>query len=191
MPIGVSGKMDHEEFAIWCERPENDGKSFELIHGKVNELSRPGEEHGMLSWWIAHILTEYVLKRGKGTIMTNDVGLYIADDVVLGPDIALFTDTIPRQSASRKISHRVPALCVEIRSPSDQMSQLIRKIQHYFSRGVSLVWIVDPEFDCVQVHRRDEYARVLDESDTLSGNGIMPEFSCAVADLFRLPGTVG
>ena len=191
MPASAVGKMLAEEFAGWCDLPGNEGKSFELHHGEVVEMSRPGEEHGMLAWWVAHILTEYVLRRGQGTIMTNDVGLVIASDVVLGPDIALFAETIPRGAANKKFSERVPVLCVEIRSPSDQMSQLLRKTQQYFSRGVSLVWIIDPEFDCVQVHRRDEYARVLDDTEILTGNGILPDFSRPVADLFRLPGTVG
>jgi Uma2 family endonuclease len=62
------------------------------------------------------------------------------------------------------------------------------RIDRFLKKGAPLIWIVDPEDRTVAVHQPNELPKVLDESDTLTGNGVLPEFSCKVADLFRLPG---
>jgi hypothetical protein len=34
----------------------------------------------------------------------------------------------------------------------------------------------------------NEFHRVLDETEELTGNGVLPDFVCRVTDLFTLPG---
>ena len=55
-------------------------------------------------------------------------------------------------------------------------------------RGVALVWLADPEDRSVTIHRPNEFPKVLDETDELTGDGVLPDFRCRVADLFTLPG---
>lgn len=47
-----------------------------------------------------------------------------------------------------------------------------------------MVWIVDPEERCVTVYRQPDEGRELGESATLSGEEVLPGFSCKVAELF-------
>lgn len=184
-------KMTANEFYAWSQLPENELRRCELINGKVIDVPSPGVLHGIVAALIARILLNYAFESQSGVVTSNDSGLAISENMVLGPDLMFFLGKRSVAEFPQGYSREVPLLCVEILSPSNRMTQMIRKVNYYHRFGVKLVWIVDPEERSVHVFRNDELPKLLDESDTLSGNGILPEFSCAVADLFRLPGTVG
>jgi Uma2 family endonuclease len=77
-----------------------------------------------------------------------------------------------------------PDLCVEVLSPSNRMARIREKLAEYFQRGVRMVWIADPEDRTVAVYRSPEEGRILHETATLTGEDVLPGFSCQVADLF-------
>jgi Uma2 family endonuclease len=58
------------------------------------------------------------------------------------------------------------------------------KVEQYLRAGVSLVWLIDAELRKVTVYQRGQEMRTLGEQDALTGNGILPGFSCCVTDLF-------
>jgi Uma2 family endonuclease len=89
---------------------------------------------------------------------------------------------------SRRYSTDVPALVVEVMSPSDTHRRTTRRVGQYLRRGVPLVWVVDPEDMAVYVHKADEFTTVLEGDEELTGNGVLPDFACRVSDLFALPG---
>jgi Uma2 family endonuclease len=72
---------------------------------------------------------------------------------------------------------------VEVISPEVKSGYLQRKIRDYFEGGVRLLWSVDPEMQTVTVHRSPVDLRVLTSADTLSGEDVIPGFSCPIAAL--------
>lgn len=58
--------MTAEEFFDWCHRPENRYRHFELDRGRVVEMSRPGERHGVTCNNVARILGNLTFQRGRG-----------------------------------------------------------------------------------------------------------------------------
>ena len=191
MPMASTVKMTATEFFEWSNLPENQSRKFERHLGEVLEVPPPGETHGLLTMWIGHLLMSYVLRRGRGMVMGSDAGLVINEEVVLAPDVMLVDETIAFKDANPRHCRRVPLLCVEILSPSNRMTEMMRKVNQYHRLGVKLVWLIDPDERSIHVFRSDELPKLLDDTDTLSGNGVLVDFSCPVADLFRLPGTVG
>jgi Uma2 family endonuclease len=183
-------KMTAEEFFDWANRPENEGKRYELERGEVVEMSSPGEAHALVCWFAIRVLTEYLSRRGRGHLLTNDCGLIVrrSPDTVRGPDIMAFLENLSLAQARPGHTERIPQLIVEVRSPTDRQGKTLRRIEQYHKRGVPLVWLVDPEEVILTVYRPDEYPKVLDETDELTGNGVLPDFSCRVADFFSLPG---
>ena len=51
--------------------------------------------------------------------------------------------------------------------------------------GVNVVWVVNPKFRTVTIHRPGVDPIALDARDTLSGDPELPGFSSPVADFFR------
>jgi Uma2 family endonuclease len=181
--------MTAEEFFEWANRPENADSLFELDAGKVVERPSPSELHGLLCWIVGHILGGYVVPRG-GYLLTNDTGLIVRrrPDTVRGPDVMLFLERRAVGEMSRGHCDRTPTVVVEVLSPSDSFSKTQRRVDQYLARGVPLVWVVDPDERAIHVFRPNELRKRLDETDELTGNGVLPDFRCKVADLFTLPG---
>ena len=73
----------------------------------------------------------YPFQRGSGSLATNDSGLIVETDpdTVRGPDIMLFLDTSTLDDIPRGPSEDVPALVVEVLSPSDRHNRLIKRIE--------------------------------------------------------------
>jgi Uma2 family endonuclease len=186
----AAGLMTAEEFCEWASRPENDGKRLELERGKVIEMPSPGRLHGTICFLVTRILGNYLFARGTGSLCSNDTGLLVerAPDSLRGPDVMLFMESRPLDQISRSFAEEVPQLVVEVRSPSDRNKAVARRIEQYLRRGVPLVWLVEPDDRIVTVYRPNEIHRVLDDADELTGDGVLPDFRCRVADLFTLPG---
>src|SRR3954451_24945441 len=81
-----------DEFYEWCHRPENRDRVFELERGKVVEMSRPGERHGVVCVNVGYLFGTYLRQRGRGRACANDTGLILErdPDTVRGPDLFLY-----------------------------------------------------------------------------------------------------
>jgi Uma2 family endonuclease len=77
-----------------------------------------------------------------------------------------------------------PDLAVEVLSTHDEAPELNEKVEEYLAAGVSLVWLIDPQNKIVHVHRKDGSVTKLYQSDELSGEDVLPGFTCKVAELF-------
>ena len=190
MSAVATAVMTAEEFFEWADRPENSDTNYELEDGRIVPMPSPGELHGTICWLVIHLLSSYVFRRGGGQICTNDTGLIVrrGPDTVRGPEVVLFLERRAFGQLNRRHIDRVPTLVVEVLSPTDRFSQTLRRVDQYLERGVPLVWVIDPDEFAVHVFRPNELRKRLDDGDDLTGNGVLPDFACKVADLFTLPG---
>lgn len=76
-----------------------------------------------------------------------------------------------------------PDLIVEVVSPSDIFSSIQRKVREYLDRGVRLVWVVDPENRELSIYRPQQRPLILTEGETVTGEDVLPGFTCRVAEL--------
>jgi len=77
-----------------------------------------------------------------------------------------------------------PDLAVEVVSTNDEVEDLNEKVEEYLAAGIPLVWIIDPANAIVIIHRKDGSVAKLHRNDELSGEDVLPGFTCKVADLF-------
>ena len=185
-----SSTMTAEEFFEWANRPENSSTLYELVDGEIVEMPSPGERHGTVCWLVSYYLCSYVFKRRAGQVLTNDTGLVVRrnPDTVRGPDVTLFLEKRSMDQLSPGHLQRVPNLLVEVLSPSDTFSQTLRRVDQYLELGVPMIWVLEPEERCVHQFRLDELRKRFDIGDTITGNGVLPDYECRVADFFTLPG---
>jgi Uma2 family endonuclease len=77
-----------------------------------------------------------------------------------------------------------PDLAVEVVSPGDPLSLIETKVAEYRSAGVKLIWVIVPETRTVLIRRLDGSCAEVGATGQLSGEDVLPGFTCAVADLF-------
>lgn len=183
--------MTTEHFAEWANLPENSELLYELDEGRVVTMSSPGERHGLVACWIAHVFWMHVIQTRKGRVIGNDTGVVLARKlgIVRGPDVMFLPDALQLKDVQTGHVEEIPSAVVEVISPSDRFSAILRRVNQYLKRGVGVIWVVDPEDCVVHEYRKDELPKMLADSDALDGGEAIPGFACKVSDFFAWPTT--
>jgi Uma2 family endonuclease len=71
-----------------------------------------------------------------------------------------------------------PDFAVEVRSQNDRREDLEEKMEEYVENGTRLGWLVDPYDETVSVYRGDGTVEIHEKPDTLSGDPVLPGFTC-------------
>lgn len=69
-----------------------------------------------------------------------------------------------------------PDFLIELRSASDSLSKLQAKMQEYQANGVRLGWLIDPQYQRVEIYRLNKETEVLQSPTQLGGEDILTGF---------------
>jgi Uma2 family endonuclease len=78
-----------------------------------------------------------------------------------------------------------PDLAVEVVSRTNTAAEATKKLKEYFRAGVRVVWVIFPDPGEVHVYTSPKTVQILDRSDMLRGEPVLPGFRLAVSDLFE------
>jgi Uma2 family endonuclease len=167
-----------------------DGKSYELVGGELVE--RPiGNQAVYVAGNIFFLLASFIRPRKLGLLFPAEAGYRCfreSTDHVRKPDISFIrAGRLPGNQPSPGYDTIPPDLVVEVLSPRDIATELDQKVEEYLRAGVRLVWVVNPDTRTVRIHRPDGSITGLHETDELSGEDVLPGFTCSVAALFEIP----
>ena len=70
-------------------------------------------------------------------------------------------------------------------SPTDVHYRIVRKALDYLEAGTRLVWVLDPIAKAVTVYRSKNDIETLTHEATLTGENVVPGFTCPVENLFE------
>jgi Uma2 family endonuclease len=190
MASAATKLMTAEEFYDWVHRPENQDKEYELVRGEVVGMTKPGRRHGFVCVNIVWILSNYTRQQKKGYVCSNDTGMIVErdPDTVRGPDISLYDDANTYEEIDIKYGETPALLVVEVLSPHDSMGKMMERITDQLRFGTRLLWLVDPEARNVTVYRPKKEPYVVKENGELTGDDVLPDFRCKVAEFFAMPG---
>jgi Uma2 family endonuclease len=146
-----------------------------------------GYEHGLIVVNIAAPLGSFVSQARPGCVFGAGTGFHIAHDpdTVRAPDVAFVAAERLPSPIPKGFFPGPPDLAVEVVSPEDRDSQVAEQVQNWLDAGCRVVWLVDPRRRTVQVFQSRSEVKVLRLSDTVSGEPLLPEFSLAVAEIFK------
>jgi Uma2 family endonuclease len=163
-----------------------DGK-YELVRGKVNHMPPPGWRHSEVQGNLIVLLRQFLKTHRIGRAGTEGGALLERfPDTVRGPDVSFYSvERMPLDAEVIGYNDQPPDLVVEILSPNDPVNAMRRKLQDYFSAGVRLAWIVDPEDRTVTIHTEPLASRTLTSDMTLTGGDVLPGFSTPVSAIFE------
>jgi Uma2 family endonuclease len=182
--------MTAEEFYEWAHRAENREKYCELERGEIVQGSRPGKRHGMICANVTGILRNYAIQRKKGYLCSNDTGVVVErkPDTVRGPDGLFFDDAAQVEQVEEKYGETPPLLAVEVLSPNDTTGKVMRRVREQKRFGSRLIWVLDPDACNVIVCQPGREDKIVEAEEELTGEDVLPDFRCRVAELFALPG---
>lgn len=170
----------------------DDGYRYELVKGELRKMTPAGSKHGSIGIHLALALAQYVEANHLGEVFGPDTGFVLAEspDTVRAPDVAFVRkERIPAGELTEKFWPGAPDLAVEVISPSDTLYELDEKIEEYLTKGVRVVWVVNPRNRTVTVYSSQTGPRILKENDVLDGGEILPGFYYNISKLFSRRGT--
>jgi Uma2 family endonuclease len=123
-----------------------------------------------------------------GYALSNDPAVLTerGPDTVRGPEVCFYSHARwPESKLGSGLPPVPPDLAVEVVSPGNRPSEMLRKISEYLAVGVSLVWVIDPPRRRLAVYRPGElFPFFLNEGEILENLPELPGFRCPVADFF-------
>jgi Uma2 family endonuclease len=161
---------------------------YELDNGRlVLIMAPPGDVHGAAqSNIVAYLKFSGEFKNHGQARTETGLILWRNPDRVVTPDVMFAASkSLPIHKSPEGYWETIPELVVEVRSKNDSASFIRRKVEHYLKAGVQVVWLVEPELKSITIHRPNGDPIALSTDGVLTLEGIIPDFSLALSDIFR------
>jgi Uma2 family endonuclease len=169
-------KMTEAEFYRFCaDNPElriEQDKNGKLIIMPPVELDGSARENAvtttLYNWWERH---------NKGLTLSPSAGFKLPDNSTRSSDGAWVSEarlSVVPSEERKKFARVVPDFVVEVRSESDRIGRLKRKMTDvWIKNGVLLAWLIDPKKEITYIYRADGSKEELKGFDRmLSGEAV-------------------
>jgi Uma2 family endonuclease len=188
-------RMSVEEFLALPD----DGIHRELIRGMVREFPGDAEQgarmtvrnrfHSQIQANVTGCLVEWwrARPRPRGAVVCGEAGFRLKGtaDSLVGIDVAVASaELVAAMDPDERIYNGPPILAIEILSPRDTHDEIVETVRTYHAVG-TVVWIIDPDFETVAVHRPGEEVQTLNSRQELDGEPYLPGFRVPVARCFE------
>lgn len=148
--------------------------------GELEIMSPAGGESSRVNLLVGAQLLKWALTDQTGVAYDSSAGFVLPNGATRSPDAAWIRRDRFEQLNERQKSRFVP-LCpdfvVEVRSPSDSMPTLRRKMEEYRANGAALGWLIDPDDRRVEVYRQATNVQTLEAPATVMGDPVLPGFT--------------
>jgi Uma2 family endonuclease len=164
-----------------------DGHRYELIDGQLVERNM-GAEASEVAANVIRLIGPHAHIRKLGKVFATDCGYQIFPDDpkrVRYPDASfLARNRLPEDKTPKGHLRIAPDLAVEVVSPNDTAEEVETKRLAFLRAGTRLLWVIYPESRTVHIYRQAGTSTLLTDADELSGEDVLPGFTCRVAELF-------
>src|SRR5256885_8870418 len=135
---------------------------------------------------LGYRIMAHVEAHDLGRVYAAETGFKIESDpdTVRAPDVAFIAKHRVPDVEPRGYAGWAPDLAVEVLAHDDHPAETLEKIAQWLKAGARLVWVVDSEKRTARVYRADGSEALLGANETLDGEGLLPGFRCALADLW-------
>lgn len=176
----VKQSMTVEEFDEWVLLPENAGRDFEYIGGKIVEVVS-NNYSSQIGAFMCGMIIAHNRKHKQGWVTGADGGYKVAGERYM-PDVGYISRERQPQRSRASYNPLPPDLAVEVLSPHNEDMPI--KIENYLKAGTT-VWLVDPDQQTVEIYAPNEAVKKLGIEDTLEGGRVLEGFRLAVREIFE------
>ena len=182
MAMGTKTVLSLREF----EQLADDGMPHELDEGELLTNSPAKKRHGQIQTRIFFELGRFLLQTPLGQVYVAPTGFLLQREpaTLRVPDVSFLTAERAARPSSDDWLEGAPDLAVEVVSPSDTASYVLRKVWQYLRFGSRMVWLVYPDTEEVHVYEGSGGVRILHGDQALEAPGLLPGFSLPVRNLF-------
>jgi Uma2 family endonuclease len=183
--IGAQG-VTPEQFEELCRKYRK--LRLELTStGELIVMPPTGAETGRLNSNLTGQLEAWFRQSRIGVCFGNTAGFTLPNGAIRSPDASWIErgkwDSLTNQQKKR-FGPWCPDFVVELKSPSDRLSELRNKMAEYIETGASLGWLIDPFKRQVYIYEPDHEVVTLDNPETVSADPLLPGFTLNLTELW-------
>ena len=131
----------------------------EYVEGKIVPRSLPQRPHSKLQTWFARTLFDVAHPFGYEVWVEQRIRTQQEPRRYRIPDVC-----VTRGDPFEDVFTSPPFLCIEILSPDDRLSRLLKITSDYLAFGVPMIWIIDPyNREAFEVTHENPAMRQVDE----------------------------
>jgi Uma2 family endonuclease len=171
-------RLDDEQLFDFCQlnrdlRIERDANGVLVLMAPVGGASSTRNLE------LCRQLANWAQRDGSGVAFDSSVGFILPNGAMRSPDAAWLRrerwDAL-KPEEREKFVPLCPEFVVELRSPSDRLPVLQRRMRELMRNGAQLGWLLDPRRRSVHVYRTGQAVQTLLVPSSLSGEPLLPGF---------------
>jgi Uma2 family endonuclease len=191
LPIDLSAliatrQMSYEQFYEFC-RTNPELRIERSANGDVTVMSPAFSDTGNRNVKISAQVSNWADEIGTGEVFDSSAGFTLPNGATRSPDTAWIRSErwnalTPEEQAS--FAPIVPDFVVELRSSSDLLSTLQKKMNEYIENGVRLGLLIDRKSRQVYVYRPSAVPEILNNPESVNCEPELPGFVLKMAKIW-------
>jgi Uma2 family endonuclease len=156
---------------------------LELEDGKIIVMGPSDIVSSEIGALLIRLLGNWVYPRRLGRLFDSAGGFIMPDTNLKAPDVSFVRASRLLQSP-RYFGQLVPDLVVEIKSQSDRINSLEKKVKKFLELGAIVGILIDPDESNVTVYRPTGESIVLSNEDILTIPELFPGWELPISELW-------
>ncbi|MEA5509091.1 Uma2 family endonuclease [Crocosphaera sp. UHCC 0190] len=178
--------MTEEQFYEFC-LANRDLRIERNSSGEVIVMAPAFSDTGNRNFNIAAQLWNWSELDGTGLGFDSSAGFTLPNGATRSPDAAWiklerWNALTEKQKAS--FAPICPDFVIELRSASDTVSSLQKKMEEYIANGTLLGWLIDRQNRTVYIYRPNQESEILNDPQTVSGEPELLGFELVMAKIW-------
>ena len=168
-------EMDDEQLYQFCVL-NRDLQIERTADGDILIMAPEGGSSSIGGTSILVLFGQWAERDGRGQVFGSSGGFILPNGALRSPDVAwVLNQRLDKLTDQQweKFLPLCPDFVLELRSPSDSLTRLQKKMEEYIQNGAQLGWLLDPETKQVHVYRPGKAPQVLDNPTTLTGEPLL------------------
>ncbi len=175
---GGAMNMDDEQLFQFCQI-NRDLQIERDADGDILIMAPEGGSSAFGSGKLTTIFSIWAERDGTGRIFGSSGGFILPNHAMRSPDVAWVRNErldALTDAEWQKFLPLCPDFVLELRSPSDSLRNLQRKMEEYCINGGQLGWLLDPVTKSVHIYRPEAAPQILENPATVSGEPLLRGF---------------
>ncbi|NET02509.1 MAG: Uma2 family endonuclease [Sphaerospermopsis sp. SIO1G1] len=155
----------------------------ELENGSISIMGPSDIVSSEIGILFSRLLANWVYPRRLGRVFDSAGGFILPDSNLTAPDVSFVRAARLRQSP-RYFGELVPDLVVEIKSQSDRIKILEKKVLNFINLGAVVGILIDPDEETVTVYHDQTEPVVFKNNDILTISELLPGWEVPISELW-------
>jgi Uma2 family endonuclease len=180
----ITLRVSHEDFERLCQ--DNPDLRLELTkEGQLITMAPAGWESSKRNSKLNSRVDVWNERIELGEVFDSSGGFTLPNGAVRSPDVTWIEKSkLEGISPDIAFPEVVPDFVVELRSKTDSLKTLRKKMEEYRSNGVRLGLLINPKNKQVEIYRPGQAPEILESPTEIDCSEVMPDFILSMSKIW-------